>query len=408
MVSKAPPETVVASIDAERCAELLTELIRRRSVVGEPTTAHVWLTELLRGMGMRVNHYRVESLPAPFVLASRDVGGSEPGLLFDGHYDTVSATPEDWAHDPWGAEREGDVVYGRGAVDSKGAVAAMLAAIEAILQSGAPLRGPLYYMADSDGERAFRGAVLMEDLGLRSHIGTIFSAEATSNRSIEIAYPGISTWKITVIGRTAHPTESERGVNAVTKAARLVERVAGGGLRLRRGASRWFEPRVTTNAIRTPAGAGWAIPARCDIALSLLTPSGVTLAEVDEDIDVFLRGLEAEEDDVRFEHSVIPMGAGRLWLRPAESDPGHPGVAALAEAVAAVSGRTAAVRQFNGGWVDGAELMRAGSDGFGSPACLTFGPGDFEQAHAVDEHVAVSEVATAARIYAQAALTLLA
>lgn len=407
-MSRATPAAIVDSIGEERCAELLSGLIRRRSVVGEPTTAHVWLTGLLRGMGMRVDHYRVESLPAPLVLASRDAGGTQPGLLFDGHYDTVFAAPEDWSHDPWGAEREGDLLYGRGAVDSKGPIAAMLAAIEAILQSGVSLRGPLYYMADSDGERAFRGAALMEDLGVRSRIGTIFSAEATSNRTIEIAYPGISTWKITVLGRTAHPTEAEHGVNAVAKAAKVVERVASGGLHLRPGSSPWFEPRVTTNAIRTPAGAGWAIPARCEIALSLLTPNGVTLAEVDEDIAAFLRGLEAEEADVRFEHSVIPMGAGRLWLRPAESDPGHPGVAALADAAVAVTGNPAEVRHFNGGWVDGAELMRAGSDGFGSPPCLTFGPGDFDQAHAVDEHIAVSEVVTAARIYARAALTLLA
>jgi hypothetical protein len=42
----------------------------------------------------------------------------------------------------------------------------------------------------------------------------------------------------------------------------------------------------------------------------------------------------------------------------------------------------ASLRHFDGGWVEGAERMRPGADGFCSPACLTFGPGDFEQAHA--------------------------
>ena len=406
-MSVSPTQSVVASISEERCAELLIALLRQRSVVGDKTSVHVWLTGLLRELGMQVDHYRVEDLPAPLVLASREGDGTAPGLLFDGHYDTVFAVSEDWSHDPWGAERVGDVVYGRGAVDSKGSVAAMLAAIEAIAKSGAPLRGPLYYMSDSDGERAFRGAALMEDLGVRARIGTIFSAEATSNRTIEIAYPGISTWKITAIGRAAHPTEPEHGINAIAKIAKLVDAVASGRLRLRHGTSEWFEPRVTTNAVRTPAGGGWSIPARCDLALSVLTPRGVTLAEVGEDIGAFLRELEAEDGEVRFEHKVIPMGAGRLWLRPAEADPAHPGIAALSDAVLAVTGRVAEVRPFNGGWVDGAELMRAGDDGFGTPACLTFGPGDFELAHAVDEHVSVSEVAAAARIYAHAALALL-
>ena len=86
-------------------------------------------------------------------------------------------------------------------------------------------------MSDSDGEDGFRGATLMQDLGVIDRVGTIWSAEATSNRRIEIAYPGISTWKITAIGRTAHPTEPERGINAITKMAKLVEAVDQGTAR---------------------------------------------------------------------------------------------------------------------------------------------------------------------------------
>ena len=51
--------------------------------------------------------------------------------------------------------------------------------------------------------------------------------------------------------------------------------------------------------------------------------------------------------------------------------------------------------------------MRTGPDGFGEPAVITFGPGDFEQAHAVDEHIPIAEVAEAAEIYAAATLRLL-
>jgi acetylornithine deacetylase/succinyl-diaminopimelate desuccinylase-like protein len=310
---------------------------------------------------------------------------------------------DDWTRAPFAGEQEGDLIFGRGAVDSKGSVAAMLAALEAIAGSGVGLGGSLYFMSDSDGERAFRGAALMSDLKVASRIGTIFSAEATSNERIEIAYPGISTWKITAIGRTAHPTEPERGVNAVAKMAKLVQAVEEGRLSLRRGTSPWFEPRVTTNAIRTRPGGGWSIPATCDAVLSILSPIGVDLTDVRDDIDAFLRTLEAEDGDVRFERKLIPMGGGRLWLRPAEADPNHPGVVALTAAVRAVAGREAKVGPFNGGWVDGAELM--GADG--SPACLTFGPGDFERAHTVDEAISVREVADAARIYAFATLELL-
>src|SRR5947209_4484587 len=155
------------SITEERCAELLTELIRIRSVTGEKTAAPAWVAARLRDFGMKVEQYTVEDLSAPLLLGRLDGGGDRPGVLFDGHFDTVFAVPEDWSRDPWGAQRDGDVGYGRGAVDSKGSVAAMLAAIEAVVRSGVDLQGPLMYMSDPDGERAFRGAALMEDLGVR-------------------------------------------------------------------------------------------------------------------------------------------------------------------------------------------------------------------------------------------------
>lgn len=395
------------SVSQDRCEELLRQVVRIRSVVGEETTAHLWVTERLRALGMTVEHYAVEGSKAPLVLGVLEGEGDDEGVLFDAHFDTVHARPADWSRDPWGAEVEDGVLYGRGAVDSKGTHVAMLAALEAVVASGARRAGPIYFMSDSDGEDGFRGATLMADLGVVDRIGTIFSAEATSNTGIEIAYPGISTWKVTAVGRTAHPTEPENGVNAVTKMAKLVEAVDAGRLETPRGTSDWFEPRVTIQAIRTLPGGGWTIPGRCDAVVSVMSPAGVTLPEVRASIDRFLRTLEQEDGEVRFEFKVLPMGAGRLWLRPGESDPRAPGVEAMERAVQEVRGTPGEVRKFNGGWVDAVELMRDGPGGYQTPTVITFGPGDFEQAHAVDEHIALAEVAQAAEIYARATADLL-
>ncbi|UGS35547.1 M20 family metallopeptidase [Capillimicrobium parvum] len=400
-------DTPTLTVTTDRCQDLLTQIVRIRSVVGEPTTAHLWVSERLRELGMTVEHYAVEGRTAPLVLGVLEGDGDEPGVLFDAHFDTVHARPEDWSRDPWGAQVEDGVLYGRGAVDSKGTHVSMLAALEAVVAVGASRRGPIYFMSDSDGEDGFRGAALMADLGVAQRIDTVFSAEATSNRGIEIAYPGISTWKVTAIGRTAHPTEPENGINAITKMAKLVDAVNAGRLETPRGSSDWFEPRVTLQAIRTLPGGGWTIPGRCDAVVSVMSPAGATLNEVRDSIDAFLRMLEREDGEVRFEFKVLPMGGGRLWLRPGESDPNHRGVRAIDEAISAVRGAPGEVRKFNGGWVDAVELMRTGPDGYGSPAVITFGPGDFDQAHAVDEHIAISEVRDAAEIYARTTLALL-
>jgi acetylornithine deacetylase/succinyl-diaminopimelate desuccinylase-like protein len=230
-MSTSPPIALDA-VSVERCEQLLRELVSIPSVVGDPTRAHLWVTERLRELGMTVSHYAVEGRTAPLVLGVLEgADGDGPGVLFDAHFDTVHARPEDWTRDPWGAHVENGVLYGRGAVDSKGTHVAMLAAIEVLVRSGAPRSGPIYFMSDSDGEDGFRGAVLMADLGVTDRIGTIFSAEATSNTGIEIAYPGISTWKVTAVGRTAHPTEPEKGINAITKIAKLIEAVDAGRLK---------------------------------------------------------------------------------------------------------------------------------------------------------------------------------
>jgi acetylornithine deacetylase/succinyl-diaminopimelate desuccinylase-like protein len=164
---------------------------------------------------------------------------------------------------------------------------------------------------------------------------------------------------------------------------------------------------VTTNAIRTLPGGGWAIPARCDVVLSVLTPPGPSLEEVRTGIDAFLRVLEREDGEVRFERKILPMGAGRLWLRPGQVDPEHEGVRALRSAIQEVTRGEPVVKEFTGGWVDAVELMRTDARGFGAPAAITFGPGDFELAHMVDEHIAIADVAEAAEIYAKATTELL-
>ncbi len=400
-------KTRLPGIDAGRAEQLLKEIVGIRSVVGEDTVAHLWMKKQMEEIGMTVELYPVEGRKVPLVLGVIEGEGDGPGVLFDGHFDTVHAVPSDWSNDPWDPVVKDGVLYGRGAVDSKGTMVAMLMAAKAVVDSGAPRSGPIYFMSDSDGEDGFRGAALMADLGVIDRVGTMWSAEATSNQGVEIAYPGISTWKLTAVGKTAHPTEPEHGINAVTKMAKLVEAVDQGRLELPKGDSQWFEPRVTINGIRTRPGGGWAIPARCDAVLSVLSPPGASLNEVRDAVDAFLRMLEQEDGEVKFERKILPMGAGRLWLRPGEVDPEHPGVKALSAAIREHGRNEPEVRKFNGGWVDAVELMRPAGNGFDEPATITFGPGDFELAHTVDEHIPIAEVAEAAEIYAAATLELL-
>ena len=79
------------TVEPERCESLLRQFVSIRSVVGEDTTAHQWLTAQLKGLGMTVEHYAVEGRRTPLVLGVLEGDGDRPGVMFDGHYDTVSA-----------------------------------------------------------------------------------------------------------------------------------------------------------------------------------------------------------------------------------------------------------------------------------------------------------------------------
>src|SRR3954449_7762198 len=125
-----------AGISAERAEQLLKEFVSIPSVVGERTTAHLWMTKQLEEIGMTVEHYPVEGRSAPFVLGVIEGEGDGPGILFDAHFDTVHAVPTDWSHDPWDPYVSDGVLYGRGAVDSKGSLVAMLVAAGAVIESG--------------------------------------------------------------------------------------------------------------------------------------------------------------------------------------------------------------------------------------------------------------------------------
>ena len=100
------------TVSPERCETLLRQMVRIRSVVGEDTTAHLWVSERLGELGMTVEQYAVEGRRAPLVLGVLEGQGDGPGILFDAHFDTVHARPGDWSHDPWAADVALSRAYG--------------------------------------------------------------------------------------------------------------------------------------------------------------------------------------------------------------------------------------------------------------------------------------------------------
>lgn len=144
-----------------------------------------------------------------------------PTVVLNGHLDTVGAAgmPE-----PFTARIDGDRLVGRGAADMKGGVAAIVAAAEHLVSTGAPVRPVLALVADEEDASLGSEAVIaaLPRLGVRPDACLI--AEPT-HLALGTSLRGFAVVRVRFTGRAAHSSQAELGVNAVTHLGRLLHAV---------------------------------------------------------------------------------------------------------------------------------------------------------------------------------------
>ena len=128
---------------------LAIDLIRRTSVTPEDAGCQDLMAERLSALGFRIESMRFGEVDN---LWAR-LGDSGPLFCFAGHTDVVPPGPiEDWQSDPFQPEIRDDMLYGRGAADMKGSLAAMITATEAFLTAQPEPRGSIAFLITSDEE----------------------------------------------------------------------------------------------------------------------------------------------------------------------------------------------------------------------------------------------------------------
>ncbi|MGZ4373052.1 MAG: M20/M25/M40 family metallo-hydrolase, partial [Gaiellaceae bacterium] len=137
----------------DEVTELLQELIRVNTTnpPGNETAAAELLREYLEESGAQVELYA--RVPERANLVARIPGrGDGPTLLFLSHTDVVLADPAEWSADPFGGELRDGAVWGRGALDMKGQVAASAVALASLAREGFEPAGDLIFAATADEE----------------------------------------------------------------------------------------------------------------------------------------------------------------------------------------------------------------------------------------------------------------
>jgi acetylornithine deacetylase len=181
--------------------KLARELIDIPSVTGEEFHVGTSLAELLNRRGYQVDLQEVENDRANVIATT----GDQPKIVLSTHMDTVP---------PYIAASEDDeFIYGRGACDAKGIIAAQIAAAEKVRAEGVNEIGLLFTV---DEEVTSAGAKALNELPLAASCRYLINGEPTDNR-LAIGTKGSLQVSIKTVGRAAHSAYPEQGDSAIEK-----------------------------------------------------------------------------------------------------------------------------------------------------------------------------------------------
>ena len=364
-------------------------LIRCRSVTPDEGGALACLEALLRAAGFKVER-PVFSEPGTYPVENlfATVGSGGPHFAFAGHTDVVPPGDEGaWTHPPFGGEIADGKLYGRGAVDMKGSVAAFAAAALDFLRDGGLKRGTLSFLITGDEEgKAVNGtAKLLQWATERGHkfdasvVGEPTCVEALGD-AIKVGRRGSLSGIIEVTGKQGHVAYPERADNPVPRLMKLLAALTAE--KLDDGTERFQPSNLEVTSLDVGNAAFNIIPAKASAHINIRFNERWTYPTLTKWLEARLDGAGA--------------GAYRLTYEPMTSDvfltKSDTVIGAISAAIQSVTGRTPALS--TGGGTSDARFIK--------DYCpvVEFGPVGTSM-HQVDEAIPVQELRDLTRIYAK-------
>jgi len=372
----------------QEVTDVLADLVRIRSVnpadgdasVGgrNETEVAAYVRDYLARLGLEPQVQEV----APHrvnIYAATEGAPSEPVLLFEAHTDTVPA--ETWDGDAWDPQVRDGRMYGRGACDCKGALAAMLVALRRLLALGRRRYGVMM-LAACDEESGMGGARGWVRLGIPARFAVV--GEPTGLEIVR-AHKGAARWVVRVRGRSAHSSRPDRGVNAIVRMARVV-------LCLERHHKETLTRRThdllghATLSVGTISGgqAVNTVPDLCTVRIDRRLLPGETAEQALEEMREAIR-RDAEIDfDVEFVKTSMDLAG-------LDTPEDSPVVRRAVRACERVLGRARLAGAPYG--TDAAVYAAAGV------SSIVLGPGDVGVAHSDHESICLDQLAKAVEVY---------
>ena len=382
------------SADPLRLATILADLVAIDSVnptlvegaPGETEIARL-TSRHMREAGLDVARYEPEA-GRPSVVGRLAGAGDGPVLVLNAHYDTVGVEGMEAPFSP--SIRDGRL-YGRGAYDMKGALAACIEAARLLGGSGTRLAGDVLVAAVADEEYASLGTTDLLERRARGELA-FDAAIVTEPTSLDlcVAHRGFTWIEITTRGRAAHGSRYREGVDANLRMGRVLHRLEAliEELQSRPGHPLLGPPSMHAALLEGGSGIS-TYSARCTLQVERRTVPPETRESVEDEIAAMLEDLRAENPSLEVASSTF------FHREPFETTPEAPVAACVSRAARRVLGRAPEVVG-DSPWMDSALTQAAGVDS------IVIGPAG-AGAHADEEWVDLESCARLAEILAEAA-----
>ncbi len=383
---------IINQVTSNEVVSLLQQLIRSRSDYppGDTRAAISIVAQALNEEGIPFDIFSKEE-EQPSLIATFPFSSDGDTLAYHAHIDTVSAGERgEWSVDPFAGEIIDGAVYGRGAGDDKGSVAAQVMALIALARAGVRLRGTLQVAAVADEESGGEvGTRWLRDTG-KLKPDFLVVGEQTNNH-VAIAERVACGIALTVYGKSAHGAMPWQGDNAVTKMARVIVWLQEKLIDKLAEVKHPYLPPPTINISTIEAGRRGFVPRRCKIHINRRLLPGETREEAMNQIRNVLDQYDQTVESLNYELFTSGDVAPNI-----NTPPDDPFVRTADQALTDISGEqrtlTGYVQTSDGRWFAG--------DGF---PIIIFGPSDPAVGHSPDECVSVEQLKEAAQF-----LTLLA
>lgn len=383
------------SADPLRLTTVLADLVATNSVnpslvdgaPGETAIARLTARHMQEA-GLEVSQYEPEA-GRPSVVGRLAGKRSGPALMLNAHYDTVGV---EGMEAPFSPTIRGDRLYGRGAYDMKGALAACIEAARLLRSSGARLAGDVLVAAVADEEYASLGTADLIERRARGELA-FDAAIVTEPTSLDlcVAHRGFTWIEITTRGRAAHGSRYQDGVDANLRMGRVLHRLETliEDLQSRPGHPLLGPPSMHAALLEGGSGISTYSPS-CALRIERRTVPPETREVVEGEISAMLEDLRAEDPSFEVAWSTF------FQREPFETTPEAPISACVSRAVRRVLGRAPEVIG-DSPWMDSALTQAAGVDS------IVIGPHG-AGAHADVEWVDLESCARLAEILAEATL----